>query len=142
MKLCRGFLPAKKSIRLAAQKIFMQGAELQKSKKVMTLRVASLSRFYAMVDKYHATYAEVLSGGLVARNIRIRGRRTSVRLHNFTWQALEEAARAEGMTIDDFCTGIDSMRLPQVGFATTLRTFLLAYFRLRAPLPEPVVTTH
>jgi predicted DNA-binding ribbon-helix-helix protein len=41
---------------------------------------------------------------LIARNVRIHGHRTSMRLEPEFWMALREVARREGRTIADVCS--------------------------------------
>jgi len=63
---------------------------------------------------------------LRTRNVRIGGRRTSVRLEPAFWQALETAAKQERIGIHDLCTKIDE-RSRDLGLTAAIRVFLLAY---------------
>ncbi len=45
-----------------------------------------------------------MSSSLVSRNVRVVGRRTSVRLEPVMWQAMADISAREGITIFDFCT--------------------------------------
>ena len=50
---------------------------------------------------------------LVTRNVRIGGRRTSLRLEPALWDALDEVCQREGLTRHQLCTRIDERkRLP------------------------------
>lgn len=70
-----------------------------------------------------------LSGELVGRNVRISGRRTSVRLEPEMWEALYEVASLENCSIHDLCGAVDEMRAPAASFTGALRVFLMEYFR-------------
>lgn len=70
-----------------------------------------------------------LSGELTGRNVRIRGRRTSVRLEPEMWEALYEVAALENCSIHDLCGAVDDMRAPAASFTGALRVFLMEYFR-------------
>ncbi len=45
-----------------------------------------------------------MPSSLVSRNVRVVGRRTSVRLEPVMWQALADISAREGITIFDFCS--------------------------------------
>ena len=70
-------------------------------------------------------------GSTKSRNVRIDGRRTSVRLEDAEWEALAEICAAESMTMRQICTEVDRKR-PQGAFTSGLRVFILNYFRLKA----------
>ena len=63
---------------------------------------------------------------LVSRNIRLNGRRTSIKLEPAFWTALGRVAKAEGMTIHDICQSI-SERTDGYGLTGAVRVFLLCY---------------
>ena len=65
---------------------------------------------------------------LVSRNIKVNGRRTSMRLERSTWEALEEIAKREGCTLNKICEQIDSVKKIN-GLSTSTRIFVLAYYR-------------
>ena len=46
----------------------------------------------------------VMPSSLVSRNVRVVGRRTSVRLEPVMWQAMADISAREGITIFDFCS--------------------------------------
>lgn len=45
-----------------------------------------------------------MPSSLVSRNVRVVGRRTSVRLEPVMWQAMADISTREGITIFDFCS--------------------------------------
>ena len=65
------------------------------------------------------------------RNIKLQGKRTSLRLEPAMWDALEEISRREGRTINDICAGIDDGRLQSTRTAA-VRVYILRYFRAAA----------
>lgn len=81
---------------------------------------------------------ERLGGVLISKNVRIRNRRTSVRLEPEMWDALREVALLEGCSIHDLCTGVEDLRAPDASFTGALRVFLMEYFRSAAKSNRPV----
>ena len=65
---------------------------------------------------------------LIIRNVRVRGKRTSVRLEQTMWDALVEISGRENQTIDEICTRVNENRL-ETGFTASLRVYILNYFR-------------
>jgi len=63
------------------------------------------------------------------RNIRIHGRRTSIRLDDHMWDALNEITQLEGCTVHDICAMVHDKKEKSVGFTAALRVFLLHYYR-------------
>lgn len=63
------------------------------------------------------------------RNIRIHGRRTSIRLDDNMWNALNEITSLEGCSIHDICAIVHDEKAKSVGFTAALRVFLLHYYR-------------
>lgn len=68
---------------------------------------------------------------LLNRNVRIAGRRTSLRLEPPMWEALSEVARAGAITIHELCTLVDENRR-ESSLTAAIRVFLLRYFRAQA----------
>lgn len=66
---------------------------------------------------------------LVMRNISVRGRRTSIRLEPQLWDILAEICRREFCTADDVCSYVAGQRPPHGSLASSLRVFVLGYFR-------------
>lgn len=62
------------------------------------------------------------------RNVRIAGRRTSLRLAPEYWVALDEIGRRERFALHDLCTFI-RRRDPQRSLASAVRVFVTGYFR-------------
>jgi len=64
------------------------------------------------------------------RNVRVDGRRTSLRLEVPMWDALEEVALREGLSLDELVSRIAGRQ--RGNLSSALRTFLLGYFRAAA----------
>lgn len=69
---------------------------------------------------------------LLLRNVRINGRRTSVRLERAMWEALEEICEREGVKVHQIC-GRVAENMAGGGFTSGLRVFIVDYFRDRRP---------
>ncbi len=69
--------------------------------------------------------------GLVARNVTVAGRRTSLRLEPELWRALEEICGMEQMSIHDVCGLVDKRR-NGLSRTSAVRVFALLYFRSAA----------
>lgn len=65
---------------------------------------------------------------LQSRNVTVDGHRTSLRLEQDVWDALEEICKREGMTLHELCTHIDSRRAGSSRTAA-VRAFVLRYYR-------------
>lgn len=63
------------------------------------------------------------------RNIRIHGRRTSIRLDDHMWDALIEIANLEKCSLHDICAIVHDNKEESIGFTAALRVFLLHYYR-------------
>lgn len=72
---------------------------------------------------------ERADASLIAGNVKIHDRRTSVRLEPEMWSALHEIAKTEGITIHDVCTAVDDGKTDGESFSSSLRVFLLQYYR-------------
>ena len=81
------------------------------------------------LSRNSARKIESAEAWLIAGNIRIHGRRTSVRLEPEMWSALHEIASLEGLTIHDVCGAVDDCRNDSESFSSALRVFLLQYYR-------------
>ena len=62
------------------------------------------------------------------RNVRIEGRRTSLRLAPEYWSALDEIGRRERFALHDLCTFI-RRRDPRRSLSSAVRVFVTVYFR-------------
>ena len=65
---------------------------------------------------------------LVARTIYVGSRRSSIRLENFTWTAVQEVALRESMTPSQLFTRISSLKPKHLGFTVAVRQYLMQYF--------------
>jgi predicted DNA-binding ribbon-helix-helix protein len=65
------------------------------------------------------------SGGLICRNVRIDGRRTSVRLEAGFWRALDLLSSEIGCSVDELCQTA-RRRHPDGGLTSAVRVFVLA----------------
>jgi len=74
------------------------------------------------------SYGLKVMSSLIIRNVRVRGKRTSVRLEQAMWDALLEISGRENRTIDEICTRVSENRL-ETGFTASLRVYILNYFR-------------
>jgi len=68
-------------------------------------------------------------------SVRIAGRRTSVRLDDESWMALQAICREEALTIHELCTQVDAKR-GERSLVSALRVHAVMYFRERAERGE------
>lgn len=68
---------------------------------------------------------------LMSRNIVVNGRRTSMRLEEAGWEAIDEICSLEGITLNELCTAID-LRNSGSSRTAAVRAFIFTYFRLLA----------
>ncbi|HBC09625.1 MAG TPA: hypothetical protein DC046_18890 [Rhodospirillaceae bacterium] len=68
---------------------------------------------------------------LISRNVTVNGRRTSLRLENATWDALDQICECEKTTVHELCSMIESVRFGS-SRTSTVRAFIVTYFRLAA----------
>ncbi|MBT5267651.1 MAG: ribbon-helix-helix domain-containing protein [Rhodospirillaceae bacterium] len=76
-----------------------------------------------------------LSSDRLRKNITIGERRTSVSLERQVWDGLIDICRREEFSVDDLCTDIEKFRR-ESSMSSSLRVFLLTYFRLTAEYVE------
>jgi predicted DNA-binding ribbon-helix-helix protein len=69
---------------------------------------------------------------LQSRNVKVMGRRTSVRLEPAMWRALREIARYEQCRVHDLCSMIDRRKDPDTTLTAAIRVFLMLYYRAAA----------
>jgi predicted DNA-binding ribbon-helix-helix protein len=73
---------------------------------------------------------------LLSRNVWVDSRRTSMRLEPEMWQALQDIARREALTVNALCAMVNTRRR-QSSLTSAMRVFVLAYYRnLTAELPN------
>lgn len=65
---------------------------------------------------------------LVNKNITIDGRRTSVRLEQLMWDALNEIARRERLTVHEVCEKVDGSR-SESSLTAGIRVYIVSYYR-------------
>lgn len=65
---------------------------------------------------------------LVSRNVTVDGHRTSLRLEQDVWDALEEVCNREGLSLHEVCTHVERRRSGSSRTAA-VRAFVLGYFR-------------
>lgn len=63
---------------------------------------------------------------LLSRNIRLNGRRTSIKLEPAFWNALSKVAEQEKVSIHDICQAV-AERTEGYGLTGAVRVFLLCY---------------
>jgi len=81
--------------------------------------------------------AETTPGALKCRNVKIDGRRTSIKLEQEFWRLLAALARESGMEQEDILSRIRAAR-PLVPLTTSVRVAVLLYQEMAArTLPQP-----
>lgn len=68
---------------------------------------------------------------LVSKNVTIGNRRTSLRLEQAGWEALDDICKCEGLTLHELCTVIDHSRQSS-SRTSAVRAFIFTYFRMLA----------
>lgn len=74
------------------------------------------------------------------RNVTVANRRTSIRLEDSLWDAVDDLCHREGLTVHELCSALDRYRGDR-GLTAALRVFTVTYFRHAAshpPEPAPV----
>jgi predicted DNA-binding ribbon-helix-helix protein len=66
---------------------------------------------------------------LVIRNVNVHGRRTSIRLEPQIWVSMTEICRREFCTPHDVCAYVAEHKPPYGSLTSSLRVFILDYFR-------------
>ncbi|MGX0976451.1 putative DNA-binding ribbon-helix-helix protein [Roseovarius sp. MBR-51] len=77
-----------------------------------------------------------MSARPVKRSLTLRGHRTSVSLEDEFWQAFREICEEKSMALNVLAAEIDEGRGVDVGLATAIRIYVLAYYRDRARQKE------
>jgi predicted DNA-binding ribbon-helix-helix protein len=91
--------------------------------------------------KDHAGPVNAGASTLVNRNVTIGGRRSSMRLEQAMWDALEEICRRQNKTLHELCTEIDERRV-ESSLTAAVRVFILTYFRAAATEPGHASILH
>lgn len=66
--------------------------------------------------------------GLLCRNVKVSGRRTSLRMEPYIWDSLKEICEREQMTLNEICTQIDERR-GEANLTASIRVFIVSYYR-------------
>lgn len=72
-----------------------------------------------------------MSGRPVKRSLTLRGHRTSVSLEDAFWRAFRDIAEVRDMPINALAAEIDEARDIEVGLASAIRVYVLAWYRDR-----------
>lgn len=65
------------------------------------------------------------------RNIRLEGKRTSMRMEHAMWDALEDIAGRENKTVGELCAIIAARKIGS-NLTAAVRLFIIVYFRIAA----------
>lgn len=65
---------------------------------------------------------------LTCKNVVVNGRRTSMRLHKYTWDALSDICNREGTKLWRLCSKIDNTR-GKDSLSQATRIYVLSYYR-------------
>jgi predicted DNA-binding ribbon-helix-helix protein len=83
----------------------------------------------------------VSASRLLNRNVRVNGRRTSMRLELELWDALREICHRENQDLPGLIRHLDTLRV-EGGRTSAVRVFLLQYFRAAATEEGHVAARH
>ncbi len=72
------------------------------------------------------------SSKLLSRNIRIHGRRTSIRLDDRMWYALNEISATENCSVHEICSAVYDHKDDDNSMSAAIRIFLMNYYRIQA----------
>jgi predicted DNA-binding ribbon-helix-helix protein len=79
----------------------------------------------------HSTVRGFIPSTLVNRNVTVMGHRTSVRLEQAMWDALEEICRRERKVLNQLVTEIDHIRR-ESSLTAAIRVTIMLYFKIAA----------
>ena len=65
---------------------------------------------------------------LVCRNVKVNGRRTSLRMEPYIWDSLKEICERERLTLNELCARIDERR-GEANLTASIRVFIVSYYR-------------
>src|SRR5947208_16677712 len=71
------------------------------------------------------------SSSLVIHNVVVAGHRTSVRLEPVMWEALQDIARRQKVTVHDLVTDID-LRRRESSLTAAIRVYIVNFYRAAA----------
>ncbi|CAO3405539.1 MULTISPECIES: ribbon-helix-helix domain-containing protein [Azospirillum] len=66
--------------------------------------------------------------GLLCRNVKVSGRRTSLRMEPYIWDSLKEICERERLSLNEICSRIDERR-GEANLTASIRVFIVSYFR-------------
>lgn len=72
-----------------------------------------------------------MQGSLISRNVTIAGHRTSIRLEQATWDALDQICAIEEKSIHEICSLVEQFRHGS-SRTSLVRAFIVTYFRTAA----------
>ncbi len=75
--------------------------------------------------------------GLISRNVKIDGRRTSLKLEQVLWEALGEISESEGLTIHELISLVDHRRHNE-SRTSAVRAFIVTYLHKLASENGPL----
>jgi predicted DNA-binding ribbon-helix-helix protein len=75
--------------------------------------------------------------GLINRNVVVAGHRTSFRFDIATWEALDDVAQRERISINELCSQIKAAKPDALSLTVAIRSWLLNYFRHQSGCARP-----
>ncbi len=72
-----------------------------------------------------------VNNSLISKNVTVNGRRTSLRLENASWLALNDICKHEDITLHVLCSMIEQQRQGS-SRTSAIRAFIVSYFRRAA----------
>lgn len=63
------------------------------------------------------------------RNVRINGRRTTVKLEHLLWESLHEICEDTGRNLDEICSEVAQSENARTNFTSELRLYVISYYR-------------
>ena len=88
-----------------------------------------------VVERYAKPRCKPMSSTLVSRNVTVNGRRTSVRLEPKMWEALREISDVTGVSVDEFCSQVESEHNSS-SLTAGIRVAILGFYRSAARLAK------
>ena len=65
---------------------------------------------------------------MICRNLKVNGRRTSLRMERDIWEAVDDVARRRCVSVTELVSEIDRQR-GDAGLTACLRVYVLSYYR-------------
>ncbi len=73
---------------------------------------------------------------VIKRSIAVAGHRTSISLEQPFWDALKQIATVDGQSLSALLAEIDRTRAPEAGLSSSVRLFVLDWYRRRSALSD------